>query len=104
MSNGLSSRLTRKRIIWERNQRRKKKLVKKFITTSLLVSMAASRALSPVLAYAEDIKYVIQENFTQDDQYGVQDKDKYEDKDSNCLLYTSPSPRDRQKSRMPSSS
>ena len=33
---------------------------------------------------------------------------KYDDKntseqESNCLLYTSPSPRDRQKSRMPSS-
>src|SRR5678810_1449988 len=27
----------------------------------------------------------------------------YLDKDDNCLLYTSPSPRDRQKSRMPSS-
>ena len=26
-----------------------------------------------------------------------------QDKQSNCLLYTSPSPRDRQKSRMPSS-
>ena len=27
----------------------------------------------------------------------------HESMDSNCLLYTSPSPRDRQKSRMPSS-
>ena len=27
----------------------------------------------------------------------------YSKKDSDCLLYTSPSPRDRQKSRMPSS-
>ena len=27
----------------------------------------------------------------------------YETKDLSCLLYTSPSPRDRQKSRMPSS-
>ena len=26
-----------------------------------------------------------------------------EDEDNDCLLYTSPSPRDRQKSRMPSS-
>ena len=27
----------------------------------------------------------------------------YNDQNGNCLLYTSPSPRDRQKSRMPSS-
>ena len=30
-------------------------------------------------------------------------KSQYEDVLSSCLLYTSPSPRDRQKSRMPSS-
>ena len=30
-------------------------------------------------------------------------KDKYYVQNGNCLLYTSPSPRDRQKSRMPSS-
>ena len=37
--------------------------------------------------------------------YGVEDKDLYEEnrKAYVCLLYTSPSPRDRQKSRMPSS-
>ena len=29
--------------------------------------------------------------------------DRYENEDDICLLYTSPSPRDRQKSRMPSS-
>ena len=28
---------------------------------------------------------------------------KYEDEDKNCLLYTSPSPRDKRQSRMPSS-
>ena len=33
---------------------------------------------------------------------GVKDS-KIEGKESTCLLYTSPSPRDRQKSRMPSS-
>ena len=31
------------------------------------------------------------------------DSKKEDDKDDVCLLYTSPSPRDRQKSRMPSS-
>ena len=32
------------------------------------------------------------------EEYGI-----YQDKGVSCLLYTSPSPRDRQKSRMPSS-
>ena len=32
-----------------------------------------------------------------------QDKRKADNKGNNCLLYTSPSPRDRQKPRMPSS-
>jgi rhodanese-related sulfurtransferase len=34
---------------------------------------------------------------------GLEDTADQLDKDENCLLYTSPSPRDRQKSRMPSS-
>ena len=33
----------------------------------------------------------------------VSDKGKIKEKYKDCLLYTSPSPRDRQKSRMPSS-
>ena len=36
-------------------------------------------------------------------QFDCKDKDKKDPKDKDCLLYTSPSPRDRQKSRMPSS-
>ena len=58
--------------------------------------------------------YVVEETptgFTYDDEYVLFKKDEgdsgtiYEVQKmpSNCLLYTSPSPRDRQKSRMPSS-
>ena len=38
-----------------------------------------------------------------DDQTGNEEIVIVESKNKNCLLYTSPSPRDRQKSRMPSS-
>ena len=35
--------------------------------------------------------------------YNLEKKDNKSEDDNTCLLYTSPSPRDRQKSRMPSS-
>src|SRR5674476_188815 len=38
-----------------------------------------------------------------EDQLNEDDGEKYIEEDIFCLLYTSPSPRDRQKSRMPSS-
>ena len=38
-----------------------------------------------------------------EDQANALDVDFIDDKNGFCLLYTSPSPRDRQKSRMPSS-
>ena len=42
-------------------------------------------------------------DFANDDQTDNNDNGMQQDTDGDCLLYTSPSPRDRQKSRMPSS-
>ena len=49
--------------------------------------------------------YVRGDVFIEPDKYSIDSSQKNEEiqRLKNCLLYTSPSPRDRQKSRMPSS-
>ena len=49
-----------------------------------------------VLEQSDDIDYISDREIELQKSYGYK-------RDRTCLLYTSPSPRDRQKSRMPSS-
>ena len=63
-----------------------------------------------VLEQSTDIDYISDRELELQQSYGYKvDRQKYKDlyinkiKSNTCLLYTSPSPRDRQKSRMPSS-
>ena len=59
------------------------------------------RALSPPIIRFDDVKLGYSEDTTI--LRGLNQRIDYDDRIGICLLYTSPSPRDRQKSRMPSS-
>ena len=73
------------------------------ITYGLLKNKIEFTDLDAVEAYLEsvDLKFFKKDNVT---KLLLNDSDITENiRSNNCLLYTSPSPRDRQKSRMPSS-
>ena len=58
---------------------------------------------NPLLDIIHQNKATFGDIFDRPDHYEVQIIYTQIDRDSNCLLYTSPSPRDRTRSRMPSS-
>ena len=49
-----------------------------------------------------ELKQLFEEKLITESEY-QKEREKILDEDKNCLLYTSPSPRDRTRSRMPSS-
>ena len=60
-------------------------------------------SLDAAMAYAKTLNTFVSITGSEFEIVGIFGVDEVTDPNYNCLLYTSPSPRDRQKSRMPSS-